>query len=155
MKPQVDTYRAQLQLLEKLNYDRQQIFAIKDTCFVTIPLRYLCGLLYINFKLLWEPVGHLITSYANGLNVETFWNIYVHQLKQAALQIREPIKMNVNHLDVSSQFLDSVYHEMYELKDKPDFSNYRNLLWKSMNNFPHIAEAKTRDTSELLLDFTA
>lgn len=151
--PQVDTYRALLQILEKLDYDRQQVSLIKDTNFITVPLRYLCGILYINFKLLWDPVSNLITSYANGMSIDVFWNIYYKELKNAASQVRSHAKIENQLFGVDAQFLEDLYRESNELSDKPDFINFRILLWKTMANFPQVAEAKTRDTSEFLLDF--
>ncbi|KYN05358.1 Small subunit processome component 20 like protein [Cyphomyrmex costatus] len=37
--------------------------------------------------------------------------------------------------------------------DKPDFENYRILLWKCMTHFSHYAETKNRDLTGLFIDF--
>ncbi|KYN45016.1 Small subunit processome component 20 like protein [Trachymyrmex septentrionalis] len=37
--------------------------------------------------------------------------------------------------------------------DKPDFENYRILLWKCMAHFSHYAETKNRDLTGLFIDF--
>ncbi|KYM75651.1 Small subunit processome component 20 like protein [Atta colombica] len=37
--------------------------------------------------------------------------------------------------------------------DKPDFENYKILLWKCMTHFSHYAETKNRDLTGLFIDF--
>jgi hypothetical protein len=41
-----------------------------------VPLRYLFGVLFENFKLVWEPVTTLIQSYASQLKMQVFWLIF-------------------------------------------------------------------------------
>lgn len=49
--------------------------------------------------------------------------------------------------------LNDVYESSCKLVMKPDYGNYRLLLWKAMTHFVDVAEAKTRDVAELVLDF--
>ncbi|GJQ79470.1 hypothetical protein Trydic_g16323 [Trypoxylus dichotomus] len=152
IQPQVHTYREQLIYFDKLNFERPQISLSKNTEFVTVPLRYLCGTLHMNFKLLWDPVIKIIASYANGLEMNTFWEIFVEELKTVVVKITQ----EENKVEVCSfgcDFLDELFSNAYKIENKPDFSNYRLLLWKAIRFFPEIAEAKTRDVSVLLLDF--
>ncbi|KAJ8922427.1 hypothetical protein NQ315_004373 [Exocentrus adspersus] len=148
MEPQVDTYRNQLQNLEKFYYDQPQMLMCIQTDFKTIPLRYLCGALYINFQLLWEPVTKIIASHAGGLDINVFWGVFGKELKNVCDNIRHPKEIDVYELD--DRKCDALADKV-----KPDFSNYRLLLWKAMSMFPDIAEAKTRDVSELVLEFIA
>ena len=49
-----------------------------------VPLRYLLGSLYIGFKLLWEPLRTLISSHAQNMDKEKFWEIFGEQLQLAS-----------------------------------------------------------------------
>ncbi|KAJ8971909.1 hypothetical protein NQ314_000480 [Rhamnusium bicolor] len=149
----VHTYRDQLQNLEKLTFDKPQMVMCNQTRFKTIPLRYLCSTLYMNFQLLWEPVTKIITSHAHGLDINTFWNIYGTELNNVYENIRNPREINVDFVEAKCEFLKILFQENHKLKIRPDFSNYRLLLWKAMSMFPDVAEAKTRNVSELLLNF--
>lgn len=152
--PHVHTYRDQLKNLEKLSFDQPQMLMCHQTDFKTIPLRYLCGTLYINFQLLWDPVTKIITSHAKGLEINTFWNIFADELRNACGNIKNPKEMVVADLEGSTcDFLVDIFQESHTLSIKPDFINYRLLLWKAMSMFAEVAEAKTRDVSELFLDF--
>jgi hypothetical protein len=63
--------------------------------YLQVPLRYLLGCLYINFKYLWEPVQKLIATHAQGLNKEDFWRIYLAHLQNyiASGKIQTKIKL--------------------------------------------------------------
>lgn len=151
--PQVHTYRNQLQCLEKLNYEKEQMTYCKETDFKTIPLRYLCGVLHMKFQLIWDPVIALITSHASGLDINVFWNVFLPELKKSAGCIKNPLQHDQSSIRTSCDFLDCLYEDTYNIDSKEDFHNYRQLLWKAMSYFPNIAEAKTRDTSDILLNF--
>jgi hypothetical protein len=49
---------------------------------------FLLGNLYINFQLLWEPTSKLIASYAHGMNITEFWEVFGEKLHLAAQQIK-------------------------------------------------------------------
>ncbi|CAG9859449.1 unnamed protein product [Phyllotreta striolata] len=147
----VSTYRDQLQYLEKLDFEKSQMSMCKQTAFKTVPLRYLCGTLYINFQLIWEPVIKIVASHAAGLDINTFWSVFGEELKLVPNSVSLPKNHVVNGTEGDS--LDSISRKLHELTSKPDFVNHRILLWKALESFAHIAEAKTRDVSELMLSF--
>lgn len=153
ISPQVDTYRDQLQNLEKLSFEKQQMQMCKNTEFKLVPLRYLCGVLYMNFQLLWDPVSNIINSHAHGLNQTDFWLVFGKQLKFAAEHAKNKVTEKNIDLECNCEFIKDLYFDMYKLEGKPDYVNYRLLLWKTLFLFPEVAEAKTRDVSELFLKF--
>lgn len=53
------------------------------------PLTYLLGCLYINFKLIWEPVIKIISSYAVHLPAVQFWQVFEPYLRVAVQNIKE------------------------------------------------------------------
>lgn len=151
--PHVHTYREQLIHLDKLNFERPQVSLCKNTDFKTIPLRFLCGALYMNLNLLWDPLIKLIASHAAGLDINTFWNVYVEELKTAVVNIMKEESIDEDVGNFGCDLLNGLFKNVYSISVKPDFRNYRIHLWKAMCLFPEIAEAKTRDVSVLLLDF--
>lgn len=62
-----------------------------------IPLNYLMGNLYVNFKLLWEPVSKLIVSYAKILSASQFWPIFISQLNLAVQQVESGVSTADSH----------------------------------------------------------
>lgn len=154
MEPSVHTYRDQLRRLEKLCFDKpQMIMCNQIDNFKLIPLRYLCGVLYINFKLLWEPVCKIMESHAHGLEISTFWPVFVEELKQAVSHIKTPPQPHLEVLESDLEALSATFEDLRKIDDKPDFVNYRQLLWRALVGFADVAEAKTRDVAQLMLSF--
>lgn len=121
------------------------------TDFKLIPLRYLCGVLYMNFKLLWEPVSKIIETHAHGLEVNMFWSVFGMELRVAKTNFTQEVKVEVMETDLD--ILGDLFQDSQKVSNKPDFVNYRMLLWKALGMFADVAEAKTRDVSQILLDF--
>lgn len=154
INPQVHTYREQLQNLEKLYFHKPQIKMCMQTPFKNLPLRYFCGCLYTNFKLLWDQILKNIESHAHGLEINDFWEVYGEELRAVVQNIRHRKEFEADDIGpVEWEFVRNLYQSFQQLTTKPDFFNYRLLLWRGLADFADISEAKTRDTSELLLDF--
>ncbi|XP_050316163.1 small subunit processome component 20 homolog [Anthonomus grandis grandis] len=153
IEPLVETYRDQLQRLEKLTFDKPQMIMCNKTEFKLIPLRYLCGVLYMNFKLLWNPVSKIIESHAHGLDSNDFWKVFGPQLKGVVENIMTEPVISVDTFETDLEALGDTFQEGQRSAYKVDFINYRVLLWRALAMFPNVAEAKTRDTSQLLLSF--
>ncbi|CAG9761397.1 unnamed protein product [Ceutorhynchus assimilis] len=153
IEPLVQTYRDQLQRLEKLTFDKPQMIMCNKTDFRLIPLRYLCGVLYMNFKLLWEPVSKIIESQAHGLDGNLFWDIFGVELKQVVEHIKVKPEIKIDVIVTDFDVLGDYYQESQKVSSKCDFVNYRLLLWKTLGLCADIAEARTRDVAQLLLDF--
>lgn len=153
IESQVDTFRNQLQYLEKLTYNKPQMLMCKQTDFQDLPLRYFCGVLFVNFQLLWEPVLNIIADHAVGMDLNKFWSIFGSELKKACDYIENPITIDEDLISTEYEFIGDLFQNSQKLQSKPDFVNYRLLLWKALAKFPNVAEAKTRDVSELVLNF--
>lgn len=149
----VHTYRDQLQRLEKLNFDKAQMIMCNKTVFRIIPLRYLCGVLYMNFKLLWEPVCKIIETHAHGLNVNEFWSVFSEQLQITVEHIKKSPDLEIDIIETKLDILGDLFQDAQKVNDKSDFVNYRILLWKALGMFADVGESKTRDVSQLVLSF--
>ena len=88
-------YREKLKFLQKLECtDGLASEIVRGNVNPSIPINYLLGMLYVNFKLLWDPVVKLISSYALSLNSTQFWPIFGPRLKTIGDLIRS------NEIDV-------------------------------------------------------
>lgn len=82
-----------------------------------------------------------------------FWRIFGEELKNVNDNIRDPTKTECYSLESHCDFLVELNEVNQRFASKPDFANYRIILWQSLAMFPSVAEAKTRDVSEVFLEF--
>ncbi|RZF48294.1 hypothetical protein LSTR_LSTR010257 [Laodelphax striatellus] len=143
----VHDYREKLKALQQIECCQ----LISESKFLTLPLSYLLGVLYVNFKLLWEPTCKLITSYANNLPRTEFWKIFLAKLLVAKEDVINYKSLSTIEIELPEllQYRDKIL----KLDDKPDHWNYRNMLWKSMVDFAAVCEQKNRDIVPLFLSF--
>ncbi|XP_056430567.1 small subunit processome component 20 homolog isoform X2 [Hyla sarda] len=161
----VHGYREKLLHLRKLRYDLVQAATKED--FQEVPLRYLLGMLFVNFSSLWDPVIELIVSHANEMENKTFWKVFYEHLEKSATHAeRELQDMQKNKLQCSQAKdfpafyagdIGVLYGDMLKsrsnVKDRTDYTNFRFLLWKAMSHFPDRVEPRSRELSPLLLRF--
>ncbi|KAK7107774.1 small subunit processome component 20 homolog [Littorina saxatilis] len=144
-------YRQRLMYLRKL--DHNIVHAIMPAGpFSKMPMMYLMGTLLCPMTLLWDPVCELIAGHAHGLNREEFWEPFFQQLTVAATKA---VETPVSHEDAADP---ATLLEQWVLKEKtsersPDFTSFRNFLWKAMSLFPDKCEPKSRDFVPLLFTF--
>ncbi|XP_047005132.1 small subunit processome component 20 homolog [Schistocerca americana] len=154
--PTVQDYRQKLQHMQNLEYEATRVSLSQNCDFNKVPLHHLLGTLYINFQLLWEPTGKLISSYARGMQLSDFWSVFGDQLRLAAVHIKAPMKTEDLTESCSlfkNEFLQLSYVSLNEMNDKPDYVNYRILLWKTFAEFPEICEVKNKEVSPIFLSF--
>ncbi|XP_059169859.1 small subunit processome component 20 homolog [Physella acuta] len=155
--PTVHNYREKLIYLRKLEYE-MAIKCLPNEHFYRAPLLFLLGNEFWNFKLLWAPLSDLIASYAVGLDTNEFWEVMLQQLRRAAfeaekeLRFDEQLTVSENRPHVEALF--GTYCSGF-LADsrKPDFTNYRVQLWKTMKLFPEKCVLKSDELCELYLKF--
>ncbi|XP_045464607.1 small subunit processome component 20 homolog [Harmonia axyridis] len=151
--PQINTYHDQIRYLERLSFEKPQMRMCCQTDFKVVPLRYICGVLYINFQLLWQHSLNIIQTHAEGLDTSCFWNVYGEELKKADEYVQNNLTLAIDTIENEYNTLTEFYEKWQKSESKPDFANYRFLLWKGLSSFAHVGEAKTKDVSELLLKF--
>ncbi|XP_023672630.2 small subunit processome component 20 homolog isoform X2 [Paramormyrops kingsleyae] len=173
----VQDYREKLLHLRKLRHDLVQPTLPLGT-FQEVPLRYLIGMLFINFSHLWDPVIELLVSYAKDMENKSFWKVFYEHLEMVALlaekELQEddeddgdggrepaggetgadlrPAEAVVQSGDVGVLFLRQL-GQTAALDERTDFTNFRFLLWKAMARFPERVEPRSRELSPLLLRF--
>ncbi|KAL0099682.1 hypothetical protein PUN28_019823 [Cardiocondyla obscurior] len=141
----IQNYRNKLLHLQALEFQGLAISNLNQK-YYEFPLRCLIGNLYVNFSLLWQPVSAIIATYANK-ECAQFWPTFLAELTSN----------NAPEIEKKSSFdchvISSLKARIEKHDDKPDFENYKILLWKCMAHFSHYAETKNRDLTGLYIDF--
>uniref|UniRef100_G1MDE1 UTP20 small subunit processome component n=1 Tax=Ailuropoda melanoleuca TaxID=9646 RepID=G1MDE1_AILME len=163
--PTVSDYREKLLHLRKLRHDVVQS-AVPDGPLQEVPLRYLLGMLYVNFSALWDPVIDLISSHAHEMENKQFWKVYYEHLEKAAVHAEKELQNDVrDEKSIGDESWEqtqegdvgALYREQLALKtdcrERLDHTNFRFLLWRALAKFPERVEPRSRELSPLFLRF--
>ncbi|CAG9093810.1 unnamed protein product [Plutella xylostella] len=155
MKPSIQEYRAQLNMLQKMAFNTTQYTLLKETNFSMFALNYMLGVLYMNFKLLWEPVTEFIAGYGNALPVDEFWPVFHKALESSFANAKKDLKQYqfTDEIDTTYEKYSELYSNYNNISERPDLYNYRNLILKVMTNCIQTCEARNRDVVVLFLNF--
>ncbi|XP_036923704.1 small subunit processome component 20 homolog isoform X2 [Sturnira hondurensis] len=162
----VNDYREKLLHLRKLRHDVVRT-TVPDGPLQEVPLRYLLGMLYVNFSALWDPVIELISSHAHEMENKKFWKVYYEHLEHAATHAEKELQNDTRDEEKSvggeswarSQEGDvgALYLEQLTLRtncqERLDHTNFRFLLWQALAKFPERVEPRSRELSPLFLRF--
>uniref|UniRef100_A0A182NLU3 Uncharacterized protein n=1 Tax=Anopheles dirus TaxID=7168 RepID=A0A182NLU3_9DIPT len=100
IEPQIHTYREQVVLFQNLIYDSQlcqKAIKADGSEWTETVLRYMLSVFAVNFKLLWEPAGTVVQSYADNTiksDEECFWKVFHSMLTMA--EERKPHAVNLS-----------------------------------------------------------
>ncbi|XP_052022007.1 small subunit processome component 20 homolog [Apodemus sylvaticus] len=161
----VSDYREKLLHLRKLRHDVVQ-GAVPQGPLQEVPLRYLLGMLYVNFSALWDPVIELISSHAHGMENKQFWNVCYEHLEKAASHAEKELQKDVRDDESMGEesweqapdgAVGALYQQQLALKtdcrERLDHTNFRFLLWRALAKFPERVEPRSRELSPLFLRF--
>ncbi|CAH1799075.1 unnamed protein product [Owenia fusiformis] len=158
----IHTYRDKLKYLRKLEHGIVTNILPKGP-YKLVPLRYLIGMLYVNFTMMWDPVIQLIKSHADGLDRMEFWGTWLPFLQSSASLaekelhkeqgVRKPSAENEQPTDLEALYCQQQELMSLRVKDRADHVNFRHLLWKSMAQFPDKCEPRSRDLAPMLFSF--
>ncbi|XP_029649622.2 small subunit processome component 20 homolog isoform X1 [Octopus sinensis] len=166
--PTVHDFRETLRHLQYLDaklVDRN--IPVVNPRFEQVPLRYLIGNLFINFKPIWEPVHRLIASHALSMAKDSFWEVYGSHLDKCAsvcegsvpapsvmttFEIEENEEESSIHSDLLQLLMEQDSRPKSDLL-KPDMEFFREHLWKNMLLFPQVCEGNSKLLSSVLFRF--
>lgn len=119
-------------------------------------VRFLLGILFRNFKLLWEPTASLIISYSEHINSSDFWQIFKEQLEKTSTKTKvetdEENKEN-NPCVQKSELNAMLFKSLQETNDDADLFNCHYLLWNCLSRMPSICDTKNREIVPMYLEF--
>lgn len=151
----VSTFRERVRHYEKLNHEyvRYQLY---DGVSAQMPLQFLIGQLFVNFRPLWQPVRNLIKTYACGIGLQQFWDVFGAELQSVTEQIQNSKPVSDENFTVRDE-QSVLFHQAQQIKggnmSKPDHVNMRQQLLLAMQEFPSVCEPRSRLLVPLLFRF--
>lgn len=146
IEPTIQTYRDQILLLQKLDYD--SCVALKDPKFAEDALRFSLGFLHVNFQPLWGTIQELIESYATNFEVNVFWNVFIGQLRNISENDEPEIYCDEN------RFIQERIRNFTAISDRYDAIAYRVKLLKILSDTKtSICDVKQKDIVEFFYNF--
>ena len=155
----LESYRERVRMLSRIEHSgSSEVPCPVDS--KRIALRFLIGNLYVNFAPVWKPVCALINSYAEGMAVADFWDVYSDVLHRAAEAVEKLDSMKdhcIEMPDAGDFCLQAILTKHISLQtkqdDRPDYVNFRLLLWTTMNEFASLCERKSKIVAPLLFRY--
>lgn len=151
--PTIQTYRDQILLLQKLEYDSVYFQDVKGSAYIEDAIKFCIGFLNVKFMLLWEPTKGVLESYMIGANLNVYWKIFKKQLEAAISQQVE--KVGCDEEITENDFINEAFTQFAMMKSPlHDPIAYRVKLWQVLSDSKsNIHDAKQRDIVELFFDF--
>jgi len=157
----VNTYQEKMILLRRVN-TLQVTGNISKTYCEVLP-RLCLGLLTNNFSVLW-PETTKILSGISSLELNYFWDVFKPELlefKDKVIKYTSDIFQRAREYltaTESTEDLNELYFNKFLTYLSPeipsvDYWNYENLLWKTLDHIPHIAERFSRLIVPKFLEF--
>ena len=151
----VSTYRERLRHYEKLTHDYVH-YQLYVNISAQVPLQFLIGQLFVNFRPLWQPLRNLIKTYACGMSLQSFWDVLGAEMQRVTDHIRTG-EQGSGEAVATGDESDVLFCQAQQMKSgsafKPDYVNMRNQLLFAMQEFPAVCEPRSRVLVPLLLDF--
>ena len=156
VEPSVHNYREQVLLIQKLETQAELFKNFAEDCYKEDCVRFLLGLLYYNFKFIWEPVLKLLEDYAKEVDISKFWLIYQDKLQTTQDLINYALKPK-QELTIEL-WSSNALNEIFPSTDDTNLSqqqllNYRNLLWQRLPQFGKLVILKNRELVTMFMKF--
>lgn len=159
IEPTIHTYREQLLLFQQIEPTQHLINALQKAHapLKYDPIKYLLGILYINFNLLWKPISALITAYFDEVDIEEFWTLYKAKIDETTLLQRnahnDDIHEDAAFIDADSCLATEYKNIWLSTERAMDLVNYRIQLWQLIPKLGMLREIKNREIVTIFLDF--
>ena len=151
----VSTCRERIRHYAKLNHEyvHYQLHVGVDA---QVPLQFLIGQLFVNFRPLWQPLRNLIKTYACGVSLQQFWNIFGAELQSVSEHIQNNKSVADENLTIHDE-RSVLFSQVRQMKsgnvNKPDYVNMRQQLLLAMQQFSQVCEPRSRLIVPLFLHF--
>ncbi|XP_066910089.1 small subunit processome component 20 homolog [Clytia hemisphaerica] len=153
----LNTYRDRMMHLQKLTF-RQDTTLPPDQIMECV-LRYLIGNFYLNFSLVWEPTTKVILSYMGEEHDKTnyLWTVWMEILNNITgfcENPKPPFTKDDEERNLSETYL--TFYNVFRIEKteyRPDYQNFRYLMWKAMSDFASVVERRSRFVMPLFFQF--
>ncbi|XP_058979679.1 small subunit processome component 20 homolog [Musca domestica] len=159
IEPNIHNYREQILLIQKLETQTELFKSFKEATYKNDCIRFLLGMLYHNFKFVWEPTLKLLEDYAKEVEPATFWSIYQDKMQKTL----DSVDYSKEHFNQEDEVIEEIWNSktmnaILPLKKERQLTqqqilNYRILLWQHLPQFGKLFEMKNRDLVAIFLKF--
>jgi len=151
----LSAYRDRVRHYERLNHEYVH-YQLHDGMNTQVPLQFLIGQLFVNFRPFWQPLRNLLKTYACGMSLQQFWDVFGAELQSVTEHIVSDKSVDEENLTITGE--GSMYFlQARQLKNgnttKPDYINVRQQLLLSMQEFPSTCELRSRLIVPLFCQF--
>ncbi|KAM3721020.1 Small subunit processome component [Dirofilaria immitis] len=148
----LEEYRTRLMILRQLTYGAHTKHMPKgfDTIIETIPLRVIIGNLYEPFTIAWNELKNIIQDYAYGLNIDTFFSLFLSFIDQVELKNQRVLCENS---DISNDC--DILDKMTIIADKnpQNYGAFRLEMFGILSRISDLCERRTKLLSPLFIHF--
>ena len=142
----MSSYRERIRHYEKLNHE-YVYHQLYEGMNAQVPLHFLIGQLFVNFRPLWQPLRKLIKTYACGMSLQQFWDIFGAELQSVTECIQNGRSVAEENPTINDE-RDVLFSQARQMKSgtmsKPDYINMRQQLLLAMQEFPSVCEPRSR-----------
>ncbi|CAG9531849.1 unnamed protein product [Cercopithifilaria johnstoni] len=142
-------YRTRLMILRQLTYGAHTKHMPQgfDITIETIPLRVIIGNLYEPFTIAWKELKNIIQDYAYGLNIDTFFSLFLPFVDQMELKSQYVIS------ESSGSSNCDVLDKMTIIGDKNprNYGAFRLEMFGILSHISDLCERRTKLLSPLLI----
>ena len=149
----VQTYREQVKLLQRLEFDSSYLHDLRDSPFIADVIKFCLGFLNARFQLLWEPTKSVLESFMMGFNLSEFWKVYKQQLVSSIVQVQ---LTNESEEDLTeNEFINESFESFSSLRKKSsDMIAYRVKLWQVLGDSKsNVHDSMQKEIVELFFNF--
>ncbi|XP_061393934.1 small subunit processome component 20 homolog, partial [Musca vetustissima] len=159
IEPNIHNYREQLLLIQKLETQSELFKSFTDSIYKEDCIRFLLGMLYHNFKFVWEPTLKLLEDYAKEVEPAVFWTIYQDKMQKTL----DSIDYTKEHFNQENEVVEEIWNSntmntiLPLTRDRQltqqQILNYRILLWQHLPQYGKLFEIKNRELVAIFLKF--
>ncbi|XP_063698381.1 small subunit processome component 20 homolog [Culicoides brevitarsis] len=129
-------------------YDRLKVAALKEDDIKLTVLHFFYGVLWKNFKLIWDPVITKIQELSEVIPISAFWESFKEQLCSVEPENSTETDENEDSEDIFSE----LSRHFQQTSEPFDRICHRQLLWKALTKL-ECCDIKNRDIVEIYLKF--
>ncbi|VDK69683.1 unnamed protein product [Litomosoides sigmodontis] len=147
----LEEYRTRLMILRQVTYGAHTKHMPQgfDVVIETIPLRVIIANLYEPFAIAWNELKNIIQDYAYGLNIDTFFSLFLPFLDQVELKSQYAISENNDSSDYD------VLDKLTIIADKSpqNYGVFRLEMFGILNRISDLCERRAKLLSPLFIHF--
>ena len=156
-------YNERLRLMSLIDAEHVNIHSPVSGACAQAPLLFGIGQFYVNLSPIWGYTVNYLSAFVKKFPESQFWPLWLSKLKLVSHAAHNQMS-NQNEDKISAVFgehssLTRIHEYLMDhdattkLSQRVDHANARNLMWKTMHQFPQLCESKGKDLVTSFVDF--